>query len=58
MSFRISPTHIKQTGVNASVKKIPIPILKQVCGGWNQTWIWQMALGIIDIKHVQDLKYI
>jgi hypothetical protein len=37
MSFRISPTHIKQTGVNASVKKIPIPILKQVCGGWNQT---------------------
>jgi hypothetical protein len=32
--------------------------LKQVCGGWNQTWIWQMALGIIDIKHVQDLKYI
>ncbi len=36
MSFRNSPILIKQIGISASVKKIPIPILKQVCGGWNQ----------------------
>jgi hypothetical protein len=28
--------HLLNKLVSASVKKIPIPILKQVCGGWNQ----------------------